>query len=137
MSRSFHSEASAYGLACSDDGDNHRTCHIPVYCFSLKMRRTCWNTKEFLVCSLSRLKPGLHIVVTIAEDTCGPVLKRVLKLLIYRSQTFLVKYKHMRSLQLCEDQGIPGKLKKRVHNLMLSILTINMKIRLWSCSQWK
>ena len=29
----------------------------------------------------------------------------------------------MRSLQLCEDQGIPGKLKKRVRNLVLAILT--------------
>ena len=91
---------------------------------------TCGNTQEFLVCSLSRLKPGLHLVVTIAEQAYGHLLKRVLKLLIYRSQTFLVKYKHMRSLQLCEDQGIPEKLKKRVGNLVLAILTTYMETRL-------
>ena len=34
-----------------------------------------------------------------------------------------MKYKHLQSLQLCEDQGIPGKLKKRVRNLVLVILT--------------
>ena len=34
---------------------------------------------------------------------------QALKLFIYRSQTFLVTYKNMRSSQLCEDQGIPGK----------------------------
>ena len=63
------------------------------------------------------------MVVTIAEHACDHVLKRVLKLLIYCSQTFIVKYKHLRPLQLCQDQGIPGKLKKRVRNLVLAILT--------------
>ena len=53
--RSFRSEASTYDLACSGDGDDHRTCNITVYCFSLKMRRTCGNTQEFFVCSMSRL----------------------------------------------------------------------------------
>ena len=57
---SFHSEASTYGLTCSGDGDNHRTCHITVYYFSLKMRRTCGNTQEFFVCSLSRLSPVVN-----------------------------------------------------------------------------
>ena len=128
-SRSFRSEASTYGLACSGDGDNHKTCHTTVYCFSLKMRPTWGNTQ---VCSLSRLKPGLHIVVTIAEQTCDHVLKSVLKLLIYRFQTFLMKYKHLRSLQLGEDQGIPGKLKKRV---VLAILKTYTETRLKSCSQ--
>ena len=51
------------------------------------------------------------MVVTIAVHACDHVLKRVLKVVIYRSQTFLVKYKHLRSLQVCEDQGIPEKLK--------------------------
>ena len=53
-----------------------------------------------------------------------------LKLLIYRSQTFLVKY-----IQLCEDQGIPGKLKKHVCNLVLAILMTYMETRLKPCSQ--
>ena len=69
------------------------------------------------------------IVVTIAQQACDHVLKRALKLLIYRSQTFLVKYK------LCEDQGIPGKLKKRVRNLVLAILMTYRETRLKSCSQ--
>ena len=38
----------------------------------------------------------------------------------------------MRSLQLCEGQGIPGKLKKRVRNLVLAILTIYMETMLKS-----
>ena len=38
-----------------------------------------------------------------------------------------MKYKYIQSLQLCdEDQGKPGKLKKRVHNLVLAILTTYM-----------
>ena len=41
----------------------------------------------------------------------------------------------MESLQLCEDQGIPRKLKKRVRNPVLAILTTYMEIRLKSCSQ--
>ena len=36
------------------------------------------------------LKPGFHIVVTMAEHACDHVLNRVLKLLIYRLQIFLV-----------------------------------------------
>ena len=60
MFRSFRSEASTYGLACSGDGDDHRTCHITVYCFSLKMRRNCGNTQEFFVCSMSRLSPVVN-----------------------------------------------------------------------------
>ena len=47
----------------------------------------------------------------LAEHACDYVLKRVLKLLICRLQIFLVKYEHLRSLQLCEDQSIPGKLE--------------------------
>ena len=36
----------------------------------------------------------------------------------------------MRLLQLCEDQGIPGKLEKRVGNLVLAILTTYTETRL-------
>ena len=79
---------------------------------------------------MQSLKPGLHIVVTIAEYACDDVLKRVLKLLIYRLQIFLVKYEYLRSLQPCKDQGVPGKLKKRVCNHVLAILTAYMEIRL-------
>ena len=133
MSRSFCSEASTC-MASPVLVINHRTCHLTVYCFSLKMLRTCGSTQA---CSLSRLKPGLHVVVTIAEHACDHVLNGVLKLLIYRSEAFLVKYKHLRSLQLCEDQGILGKLKKCVRNLVLAILTTYMETRLKSCSKQK
>ena len=57
---SFRSEASADGLTCSCDGNNHRTCHITIYCFSLKMRCIFGNTQEFFVCSLSRLSPVVN-----------------------------------------------------------------------------
>ena len=67
--------------------------------------------------------------LTITEHAFDHVLKRVLKLLIYRSKTFFVKYKHMRSLQPYEDQGIPGKLKKRLRNFVFAILTTYMETR--------
>ena len=38
------------------------------------------------------LKPGLHIVVTIAEHACDHVSKRILKLSRCRSKIILVKY---------------------------------------------
>ena len=63
------------------------------------------------MCNFILVNPCLHIVVTIAQHACDRVLKRVLKLSSYRLQTFLVKYWHLQSLQLCEDQGINGKLK--------------------------
>ena len=68
--------------------------------------------------------------LTIPEHACDHVLKRVLKLLINRLKIFLVKYEYLGSLQLCVDQGIPGKLKKRVRNHVLAILTTYMETRL-------
>ena len=65
------------------------------------------------------VKPGLHIIVSIAQDDCDRVLKRVSKLSTYRLQIFLVKYEYLRSLQLCEDQGICRKLKRPVHKRVL------------------
>ena len=44
--------------------------------------------------------------MTIAKHACDHVLKRILKQSAYRLQIFLVKYEYLRSLQLCEDQGI-------------------------------
>ena len=69
------------------------------------------------------VKPGLHVVVTIAQHASDHVLKRVLKLSMYRLQIFLAKYEYLSSLQLCEDQGIRGKLKKPVCKHVLAILT--------------
>ena len=73
---------------------------------------TSWKNLNCQVHQDMKLKPGLPIVETIPEHACDHVLKRVLKLLIYRLKIFLanVKYEYLRSLQLCEeDQGIPGK----------------------------
>ena len=81
---------------------------------------------KFLLSDLT----DLHIVVTVAEHACDHVPKRVLKLLIDRLQMFLVKYEYLRSLQLCDDQGISGKLKKRVCGHVLAILTNYMETRL-------
>ena len=41
------------------------------------------------------VKPGLHVVVTIAQHPCDRVLKRVLKLSAYRLQIFLAKYENL------------------------------------------
>ena len=60
------------------------------------------------------VEPGLHIVVTIAQHAWDRFLKRVLRLSTYQLQIFLVKYEYLRSLQLCEDRSIRGKLKKPV-----------------------
>ena len=81
------------------------------------------------------MKPGLQKVVTIAEHACDHVLKKVLKLSTYRSQISLVKYEYLRSLQLYEDQGIRGKLKKRVLKHVLAILTTYMETRLDAMQQ--
>ena len=58
MSRSLCSEASTYGLARSGDGDNRRTCHVTVYCFSPENVVYLWeNTKVF---SLNRIQLVLN-----------------------------------------------------------------------------
>ena len=83
---------------------------------------------EFKFSRLRRhLKPGLHIVVTIAQHACDRILKRVLKPSTYRLQIFLVKFEYLRSSQLCEDQGIRGKLNKPVRKHVLTILTTYME----------
>ena len=78
----------------------------------------------------SSLNPGLHIVVTIAEHVCNSVPKRVLKLLKYRLQIFLVKDHYLGSLQLYRDQAIPGQLNKRVRSHVLPILATYVETRL-------
>ena len=75
----------------------------------------------------TRNSNGLHLdkVVTIAEHACDHhVLKRVLKLSTYQLQVFLVKYEYLRSLQLCEDQGMRGKLKNVFANMCLRSLQL-------------
>ena len=74
----------------------------------------------------SHLNPSLHRVVIIAEHSSDDAPKRILRLSTHRMQIFLVKYEYLRSLQPCEYQGIREKLKKRVRNHVLAILTTGM-----------
>ena len=69
------------------------------------------------------VKPNLHMVLTIAQHACDLVPKRILKLSVYRLQIFIVKYEYLRSLRLCEDQDICGKLKRPVSKHVLAIFT--------------
>ena len=63
--------------------------------------------------------------MTIAKHACDHVLKRVLKQSAYRLQIFLEKYEYLRSLKLCEDQGIRRKLKRNVSaNMCLRFLQL-------------
>ena len=43
----------------------------------------------------SFIKPGLHIVVTIAKHACDDTLKRILKLSTHRLQVFLVNNRYL------------------------------------------
>ena len=74
--------------------------------------------------------PDLHIVVTIAQHVCDRVLNRVLKLSTYGLQMFFAKYEYLRSLQLFEDRGICGKLKRPVSKHVPAIFTAYMETRL-------
>ena len=76
------------------------------------------------------LNRGNTVVVTITEDASNVAPKRILRLSIHRLQIFLVKYEYLRSLQLCEDQGISEKIKKRVCHHVLAMLTTKMETRL-------
>ena len=58
----------------------------------------------FFISNFILVKPGFHIVLTIEQHACGPVLKWVLKLSTFRLRIFLVKYENTRLLQLCEVQ---------------------------------
>ena len=40
-------------------------------------------------------KPGVHIVVTVAEPACDDALKSILKISIYPLQIFLVEHEYL------------------------------------------
>ena len=80
--------------------------------------------------TLEELKPGLHIVVRIAEHACDYAWKRILKLSTYRLQIFLMRNQYLRALLPYRDQAITAQLKKRVLKPMLAILTTYMETRL-------
>ena len=54
------------------------------------------------------VKPGLHIIVTIAEHASDEVPNRFLKAVNTPLQILLVKYEYLRSLQLCNDLKYVG-----------------------------
>ena len=68
-------------------------------------------------------------MVSTVQHACDRVLK-VLKLSTYRLQIFLVEYEYLQSLQLYEDQGIRGKLKKHVQKHVVAILATYVETRL-------
>ena len=72
---------------------------------------------------METFKPGLHIVVRVAEHDCDDASKRILKPLTYRLQMFLVRDQYLRSLLPHGDQTITGQLEKHVLKPMLAILT--------------
>ena len=100
---------------------NRRTCLRPCSkedfkaWFPFKANSTTTTQKTERLCGWAVILPTNRFVSAQNWSLSWSKLalwKPALKLLTYRSQTFLVKYEHMRSLKRCEDQGIPGKLKK-------------------------
>ena len=81
-------------------------------------------------CKGTSLKPGLHIVVRVAEHACDDPSNRILKPSTYRLQIFLVRDQYLRSFLPHGDQTIAGQLDKRVLKPMLAILTTYMETRL-------
>ena len=77
-----------------------------------------------------QVKPGLHIVVRVAEYAYDDASKRILKPLSHRLQIFLVRDQYLRSLLQYGDQAIAGQLEKHVLKPMLAILTTYMETRL-------
>ena len=75
-------------------------------------------------------KPGLHIVVRVAEHVWDDVSKRILKPPSYLLQIFLARDQYLRSLLPHGDQAIAGQLEKHVLKPMLVILTTYMETRL-------
>ena len=69
------------------------------------------------------LKPGLHIVVRVAEHACDDASKRILKPSTYRLQIFLVRDQFLRSLPPHGDQTMARQFEKHVLKPMLTILT--------------
>ena len=76
------------------------------------------------------LKPGLHIVVRVAEHACDDASKRIFRPSTHRLQIFLVRDQYLRSLLPLGDQTIAGQLEKHVLKPMLAILTTHMETRL-------
>ena len=75
-------------------------------------------------------KPGLHIVIRVAEHACDDASKKIIKPSTYRLQIFLVRDQYLQSLLPHGDQTIAGLLQNHVFKPMLAILTTYMETRL-------
>ena len=78
----------------------------------------------------SGIKPGLHIVVRVAEHACDDASKRILKPSTYRLQIFLVRNQYLRLLLQRGNKTIAGQLEKHVLKPILAILTTSKDTRL-------
>ena len=105
-------------------------CHAIYKKIALCNIKACSATQVTRKLHCVTLKPGLHTVVTMAEHASDDAPKRNLRLPTHRLQIFFVKYEYLQSLQPCEDQGTREKLKKRVFNHVLAILTTYMETRI-------
>ena len=76
-----------------------------------------------------QLKPGLHIVVRVAEHACEDSSKRILKPSTYRLEIFLVRDQYLRPLLLHGDQTIAEQLKKHALKPMRAILKTYIETR--------
>ena len=66
-------------------------------------------------------KHGLHIVVTVVEHASDVAPERISRLSTHQLQIFPVKYEYLRSLQLCEVQGMFEKHKQPLVSLKMSL----------------
>ena len=65
--------------------------HVPTFPKNRKNRGFLRFPDTGILTTVAILKPGLHIVVTIAEHASDVAPKRILRLSIHRLQIFLVK----------------------------------------------
>ena len=70
------------------------------------------------------LKPGLHMVVRVAEHACDDALKRILKPSTNQLQIFLVRDQYLRSLLPHGDQTIAVQLENMFSSLCLLFLRL-------------
>ena len=68
-------------------------------------------------------KPGLHIVVRIAEHACDDASKRILKPSTYRLKIFLVRDQYLPSLPENGDQATAGQFEKHVRKPLLATIS--------------
>ena len=76
-----------------------------------------------------RVKPGLHIVITIPQHACSHVPCSEESFNAVSIPIAYISCEYLRSLQLCEDHEICGKIKRRVCKDVLVIIATHMETR--------